>query len=119
MNELDQQIIDELRKLEIQITKELGEIRATIDRNGERASAEHRSLKETVERNIKSDTHRLNTHSGELDNLQERLTIIEEWRKAQTEKQESIDKKITNRITLFGGAFAIIAVIVAFFLDKL
>ena len=112
-------MLEELRKLEVHIAKELGEIRATIEKNGERASAEHKSLKETVERNIEIDTHRLNEHSKEIDDIRHRIIKLEEFKETQKEKEAAIERKITNRIAFFAGAAAILAAIIAAVLDKL
>ena len=119
MTEIESQIIEELRKLEVHIATELGEIKGEIKSNGERASAEHENLKALVEQNIRTDEKRLDNHAADIDNLRDRIIKLEEFQKNQKEKETATERKITNRIAFFAGAAAILAVILAYVLDKL
>ena len=115
MNDFEQQLIDRVLEsvhgLEVQLTKELGEVKGDIKTLGEKGSNEHQALKETVERNISTDTQRLNDHSEEIDALKENQAVLMEWK-------DSVGRSITNRVILIGGGMAVLAVLVAYVLDK-
>ena len=115
MNEFEQNLIDKflegLHSLELTLTKELGEIRTEIKAFTAKNESEHKALRDIVEHNIEQDTHRLNTHSSEIDDLNHRLAKQEEWK-------EQYEKQVNHRIAISQSITAIGAVIVAFLLSK-
>ena len=116
INEFEQALIDKflegLHQLEKSFTKELGEIRGDIKAMTAKNESEHKSLRDMMEHTIQTDTHRLNKHSAEIDDLNDRMAKIEEW-KAQFQTQ------ISNRIAISQSITAVVAVIIAFLLNKL
>lgn len=100
MNEFEKQVLASIHEIELQVTRELSELRGEIS-----------SLRETVERNINTDTSRLNQHSKEIDSLREGLAKLGEW-KSQFEKQ------VSNRIAISQSISTIAAVLIAFVLSK-
>lgn len=113
MNEFESALIDKvldvLHKSELNVVKSVEELRGEIKALGEKGSAEHEALKETVERNIVQDTERLNKHSEQIDTLQDDVSAIKEWK-------EGITRTITNRAVVIGGAMAVFAAIITFLL---
>lgn len=105
-------VLDAVHALELKVTESVTELKGEIKSLGEKGSAEHAALKETVERNITQDTKRLDKHSQELDDLREELSAVTEWKKG-------ITRSINNRAVVIGGGMAIIAVIISYFLMKL
>lgn len=101
MNEFEQQILNALHALEVQITKELSDIRGDL-----------KGMIEKVEHNITTDTIRLNKHSAEIDENRERLAKLEAWK-------DQFQKQIAHRIAISQSVTAIAAVVVAFLLNKL
>ena len=100
MNEFEQQILNALHALEVQITKELSDIRGDL-----------KGMIEKVEHNITTDTIRLNKHSAEIDENRERLAKLEAWK-------DQFQKQIAHRIAISQSVTAIAAVVVAFVLSK-
>ena len=107
MNEFEQNLIDKflegLHALELTLTKELGEVRAEIKAFTEKNESEHKSLRDLVERNIETDTLRLNKHSQELDTLQSDVAKLQEW-KTQYQRQVNHRIAISQSITAIGAA---------------
>ena len=116
MNEFESALIDKvlegLQELKLEMTKEVGDIKGDIKLLGQKGTTEHQSLRETVEQNILTDKERLNKHSEEIDDLKDKVVAIDEWR-------EGLKNSLNNRVVLIGGALAVIAVVVAFLLDKI
>ena len=100
MNEFEQQILNALHALEVQITKELSDIRGDL-----------KGMIEKVEHNITTDTIRLNKHSAEIDENRERLAKLEAWK-------DQFQKQIAHRIAISQSVTAIAAVVIAFVLSK-
>ena len=115
INEFEQALIDKflegLHQLEKTFTKELGEIRGDIKAMTVKNEAEHKSLRDMMEHTIETDTHRLNKHSAEIDDLNDRMAKQEEW-KSQFQKQ------VSHRIAISQSITTIAAVVIAFFLSK-
>ena len=115
MTEFEQQLVDKVLEgihgLELKVTKELGEMRGEISGMTQKNEAEHKSLREVVERNIRIDTDRLNKHSEEIDDHNERLAKLEEWK-------EQFQKQVANRIAVSQSIAAVAAVVIAFLLSK-
>ena len=116
INEFEQALIDKflegLHQLEKTFTKELGEIRGDIKEMTAKNEAEHKSLRDMLEHTIETDTHRLNKHSAEIDDLSERVAKQEEW-------QKQFQTQVSNRIAISQSITAVVAVIIAFLLNKL
>lgn len=116
MNEIEQALLDKflegLHELELKLVKEVGEIKGDIQTLGQKGTNEHEALRETVERNISMDTDRLNAHSKEIDALKEHQAVLLEWK-------ESVNRSINNRVAIIGGGLAVVAVFVAWLLDKI
>ena len=100
MNEFEQQILNALHALEVQITKELSDIRGDL-----------KGMIEKVEHNITTDTIRLNKHSAEIDENRERVAKLEAWK-------DQFQKQIAHRIAISQSVTAIAAVVIAFVLSK-
>lgn len=115
MNEFESALVDRvldgIQSLELKVVESVGALKGEIKSLGEKGSAEHAALKETVERNISQDTERLNKHSQEIDDLQSDMAAVKEWK-------DGVIRSMTNRTVVIGGAMAILAVIIAFILDK-
>ena len=116
MNDFEQALVDKvlegIHNLEVKVVQEVGDIKGDIKALGEKGSNEHQALRETVDRNITTDTERLNSHSDEIDDLREKQAVLLEWK-------DSVGRSINNRVALIGGGMAVIAVIIAYFLDKI
>ena len=115
MNEFEQQLVDKVLEgihgLELKVTQELGEMRGEISGMTQKNESEHKSLREVVERNIIVDTDRLNKHSEEIDDLNERTAKLEEWK-------DQFEKSVANRIAVSQSIAAIAAVVIAFVLSR-
>ena len=115
MNEFEQALIDKflegLHHLEKSVTKDLAEVRGDIKEMIAKNESEHKALRETVERNIDTDTTRLNDHAKQIDSLNERMAAQEEW-KTQFQKQ------VSNRIAISQSITTVAAVVIAFILSK-
>ena len=115
MNEFEQALIDKflegLHHLEKSFTKDLAEIRGDIKEMIARNESEHKSLRDMMERTIETDTHRLNKHSAEIDDLSERVAKQEEW-------QKQFQKQVSNRIAISQSITTVAAVVIAFLLSK-
>lgn len=111
MNDFEQQILDTLHTLEVKVTQELGEIRGDLKAMKEKNESDHTAIRHLVEQNIQIDTKRLDKHSEEIDDLNDRLVKQEEWK-------DQFQKQIANRIAVSQSVTAIAAVIVAFLLSK-
>lgn len=111
MNDMEHQLVDKtlesIHQLEMKIVEVQGDIRTMREHN----DAQHASLSEKIDRNIATDTERLNKHSQELDDHRERLATIEEWKK-------QFETAIKNRIAVSQSVTTIAAVIVAYLLSK-
>jgi len=111
MNEMEHQLVDKtlesIHQLEMKLVEVQGDIRAMREHN----DAQHESLSEKLDQSIRVDTHRLDTHSKELDNHMERLATLEEWK-------NQFETTIKNRITVSQSVATIAAVIVAYLLSK-
>ena len=99
--------IESIHQLEMKLVEVQGEIRTMREHN----DAQHESLSEKLDRNIATDTERLNKHSTELDNHTERLATLEEWKK-------QFETTIKNRIAVSQSVATVAAVIVAYLLSK-
>ena len=115
MNEFEQKLIDKVLEgvhvLEVHLTEKLGEIQTQISGIKTGVDGEQKALRELVERNIKTDTERLNKHSQEIDEHTERISKLEEWK-------DQFQKQVANRIAVSQGIAAVGAVIIAFLLSK-
>lgn len=111
MNEFEQQIVDKtlesIHHLEMKIVEMQGDLRTMKEHN----DAQHQSLSEKIDRNIETDTTRLNKHSVDLDNHSERLATLEEWKK-------QFEASIANRMAVSQSVASIAAVIIAYLLSK-
>ena len=116
MNEFEQALIDKflegLHHLEKSFTKDMAEIRGDIKEMIAKNESEHKALRETVERNIETDTVRLNDHAKQIDDLTERMAKQEEWK-------ELFQKQVSNRIAVSQSITTVAAVVIAFLLSKL
>ena len=115
MNEFEQALIDKflegLHHLEKSVTKDLAEIRGDIKEMVAKNESEHKALRDMMERNIETDTVRLNDHAKQIDDLNERMAKQEEWK-------EQFQKQVANRIAVSQSVTAIAAVVIAFLLSK-
>ena len=115
MNEFEQKLIDKVlegvHELEVHLTKQLGEIQTQISGMKSGVDGDHKALRELVERNIKTDTERLNKHSEEIDGHAERISKLEEWK-------DQFQKQVANRIAVSQSIAAVAAVVIAFVLSK-
>ena len=111
MSDMEHQLIDKtlesIHKLEMKVVELQGEIRTLKEHN----DSQHASLSEKLDRNIATDTERLNKHSSELDDHTERLATLEEWKK-------QFETMIKNRIAVSQSVATVAAVIVAYLLSK-
>lgn len=107
MNEFEQKVLSSIHQVELKVTRELSETRGEIS-----------SLRETVERNIHTDTARLNQHSKEIDTLRQGIARLEEWKTQLEERQAAKEKQVSHRIAISQSISTIIAVIIAFLLSK-
>ena len=115
MSEFEQQLVDKvlesIHHLEVKVVDEIGQVRGEINSLTERNEAQHKSLNETVERSIATDTNRLNKHSEEIDDHSERISKLEEWK-------DQFEKSVANRIAVSQSVAAVAAVVIAFLLSK-
>ena len=116
MTEFEQALIDKvleaLHGVELKVVEEVSTVKGDIRQLGEKGSGEHKALRETVERNISTDTERLNKHSDEIDELRENQATLLAWK-------ESVARSVTNRVAIIGGSMAVLAVIIAYLLDNI
>ena len=116
MNELEQALIDRvldaIHGLELKVVEEVSNVKGDIGQLAQKGTTEHAALRETVERNISTDTERLNKHANELDEHRKAIAMLVEWK-------DNVNRSINNRVAIIGGGMAIGAVIIAFFLDKI
>ena len=101
MNEFEKQILASIHEIELQVTREISELRGEIS-----------SLRDMVERNITVDTDRLNNHGRDIDKHSEEIAMLKEW-KAHFEKQ------VSHRIAISQSVTTVAAVLIAFLLNKL
>lgn len=111
MNDMEHQLVDKtlesIHALDVKIVELQGEIRAMR----EHSDAQYQSLAEKLDKNIETDTKRLNSHSESIDNHAERLAGLEEWKR-------QFETAIKNRMTVSQSIATIGAVIVAYLLSK-
>ena len=115
MNDFEQQLVDKVLEgihgLELKFTEVVGEMRGEIKALGDKGSIEHKNLSQLVERNITTDTDRLNKHSEELDDHTEKIAKLEEWK-------DQFQKQVSHRIAISQSVTAVAAVVIAFMLSK-
>lgn len=105
-------VLDSVHSLELKLTEVVGLLRSDIQTNRAEAHAERQALKEMVQSNIAQDTHRLNSHSDDLDDLRERLARSEQW-------QTDYMRRSTARLLISQSVTTIVAVVLAFLLSKI
>lgn len=115
MNEFENQFIDKtlaaIHHLEVKFVQELGELRGDIKTLNQRMDTEYKNLQDALEKNIDTDTQRLNKHSNEIDNCVERLATVEEWKK-------QFETSVKNRIGIGQSISTVVAVVIAYVLGK-
>lgn len=115
MNEFEQQLVDKvlegIHEVEKEVIQKVGELKEAISTLGQKSQSEHIALRETVERSIETDTDRLNKHSEEIDDLNERTAKLEEWK-------DQFEKSVANRIAVSQSITTVVAVVIAFLLSK-
>ena len=114
----------EIRSLRTDLTTRLDKLDDNLDKkpNKDELDAVHTRLTKhqtETDKAVDQLNDFVNNVVSELQEYRDRLVVLEEWRKQQAEKDAERDRKITHRTTLFAGAFAIAAVVLAFLLDKL
>lgn len=115
MNQFEQQLVDKVleavHEIEVKVVQEVGQINTQISSLSQKSEVEHKSLREVVERNITTDTDRLNKHSEELDEHSEKIAKLEEWK-------NQFQKQVAHRIAISQSITAVAAVVIAFLLSK-
>ena len=77
-----------------------------------------KALTDAVRDSILVDTKRLDKHSDELDDQRDRIVSLEEWREGREKQQEQETTKSTQRIAIGNTIAIIIAVVLAYILQK-
>ena len=111
MNEMEHQLVDKTLEAVHQLELKVVEVQGDIKSLREHTDAQYSALSEKMDNNIKTDTHRLDTHSHEIDDHRERLATIEEWK-------NQFETSIKNRLTISQSVSTVLAVIIAFLLSK-
>ena len=135
MNEFEHQVIDKvmgaIHDLELKLVEEIGDVRGEI----KAVNAEYTNLITILKANIDQDTKRLDKHSAEIDDCNTRLAAVEEWKAqfeklsqniegwaqrlaAQEEWKAQFEKSVANRIAISNPITTIVAIVLAFFLNK-
>lgn len=115
MNMQDQQfhekVLESLHHIEVKLVEEIAQLHGEINSLIQKNETEHKSLRELVERNISTDTERLNKHGAQIDTHGEEIAKLQEWKR-------QFEKSVANRIAVSQSISAVAAVIIAFLLSK-
>ena len=107
-NNLVQSIMKGLQEVELKMAETIGEIRGDI-----------KSLTEAVRASVAHDTKRLDKHSEELDDLRDRLIVLEGWQKNREKQHETESKKTSHRIAIWNTITIVVAVVLAYLFQKI
>ena len=111
MNEFEdklvQSVMQGLHDFEVKMAGTVAEIRGDV-----------KALTDAVRDSILVDTKRLDKHSDELDDQRDRIVSLEEWREGREKQQEQETTKSTQRIAIGNTIAIIIAVVLAYILQK-
>ena len=115
MNEIEQQLIDQVREavhvIEVKVAEKIGALSGDLKALKTQMESDHQSVKELIEKSIETDTARLNKHSEEIDKHSTAIATLKEWK-------DQFEKSVANRIAISNSISAVAAVIIAFLLSR-
>ena len=115
MNEFEQQLVDKVLEgvhdIELKVAEQLGALSGDLKALKTQMEGDHKSVKDLLEKNIETDTARLNKHSEEIDKHSTEIATLKEWK-------DQFEKAVANRIAISNSISAIAAVIIAFLLSR-
>ena len=115
MNEFEQQLVDKVLEgvhdIELKVAEQLGALSGDLKALKTQMEGDHKSVKDLLEKNIETDTARLNKHSEEIDKHSTEIATLKEWK-------DQFEKAVANRIAISNSISAVAAVIIAFLLSR-
>ena len=115
MNEFEQQLVDKVLEgvhaIELKVAEDIGVLSGDLKALKTQMEGDHKSVKDLLEKNIETDTARLNKHSEEIDKHSTEIATLKEWK-------DQFEKAVANRIAISNSISAIAAVIIAFLLSR-
>ena len=106
-SELVNKVLKELQDLNISMVTSLEQIRSEI----KESKVNYENLLSSVNRNTEVEAVRLKEHGDALDRHAVEIAKLKEWR-------DHYEKQVTHRIAISHSIFTVVAVVIAFVLNK-